>query len=655
MKKKFVFSVSCILFALVSVVALIFADLLDRSFPVSIGARSVVDMDFSVADIRGDAAMESLALLSDASNLGLVKVLPMLGSKTSGEVFARVGLEGPADGPVSRFDARLPSRVEGSRALAGSFADGRYLLTGSDGDDAALREWMNGHHVIFRWENNGNGQVLRLLWNQRPFLVACVATICLMASVVLFWTASRSRGRALRVLGGVSSRRILFEDLGTFSWLVTTAALAVSAIAIIAVAMRGDWLFVPYYAVFLLDFLLVLIASTCILALVVATAAWPTAQALAARLPAAAGLGRASNVVLAASFSLLLVALGPTLLAREEARNVATQQSTWRSLADEVVLDFPAALGEGGFQRIRDRVGALVGDAERESSVLLSYTWTQENTGVPLASMSGAEAVTIGNSRWLEVMGDGVTTKGLEAVRPDELPESLTAWLNETIKPLVPGRDEAALQRWWNAASVFRYRQEDDPTAFAKGGNGDLIFPDSAIVIVVDGLRRHYDADFLASAATSRNLTINGFQRGVRLLDSHALRGDLQVRYMAESGILRAQFAAYAAWLCEASVVALVAAALLALMVNALIAGLLSARRDFAFRLWGASWAATVHRRAVRQLLVGASLVGIVLVLQWRREPLPILVAGLIAAALTLVAHILAARWIFARTSTRRL
>jgi hypothetical protein len=661
--RKLIVVVASILFALLSVVAFISADLLDRSYPVGIGTRALVTMDFGTADIRDHVALEQLAALSDRFDMGLVRVLPELGGDTSAEVFVKVGHSGPSTKQVARFSNQPASRVADRSALAFSFADGTYLLTGSGQGDDALKSWMRTHRVVSHWEGNGAGQVLKLVLRQPPFFIAFLAALSLMTSLILYWVAVRARGRALRVLAGVPARRIQYEDLATLAWLVVLAAGGVTLVATSLVAATRGVQFTWYYASLFGTFELALMALAFAGILVMTSNSWPTEQALATRTPAVGSLGRTSKVVMAATFVFVLVAVGPTLQAQAESAGVAAQQARWRALSNQVLLNFPSGLGEDGFQRIRSQVGDVIADAERQDAVAMSYALSPHAMGLDGAAMKGYDAVALVNQRWLKLMAPVSGTSASpeagetpEAVRlsRDQVPPEVRKWLDANLKIWVPRHEAAGVTAWWDAVTVLRY-PESAGVALASGGDGDLIFPRSSLVLVVQDLHDHFDADFLASLATSRNLTFTGLQDTISLLAAHGLRKDLQVRYLAEAGILRAQFATYSAWLDSVSTVALGVAFVMATMVGALISGLLSARRDFPLRLAGRSWLEVLAPRLLKEWGVGLVLVLGVLVYRHDYNPSPVLVLALAGVLLSATMHVQVSRWAFANVSLRRL
>jgi hypothetical protein len=655
MHKKVVAGVAAMLFVLLSMVAWVFADLMDRSFPAAIESRAIVSMDFSRSDLDDREALSSLGALSDRYDLGMLRISPDLSGDQSAEVFVKVGRSGPSLDRVPRFGNQPSSRVLKQGSLTFSFADGSYLLTGSSRGDPELRHWMSQHTVLSTWEESGARQTIRFAFSEELFLVALLGVLSLMVSLVLYWLATKARGRALRVLAGVPARRIQYEDLGTFLWLVLLTAAAVGPAATAIVAATRGTAFIGYYASILGVFGIAVVVATLLVAMLIFRASWPSERALAARTPAAGSLRHVSKIVTTITFGLALVTVGPAMAAHAESAKTAAQQAKWRSLADQVLLDFPSGLGENGFQQVSPAVADVVADGERRGSVAMSYAVSPETVQLDGSGWDGYDYAAMVNPTWLTLMApsDGESS-GVSPLTKGQIPPALRRWLDDSISVWVPGRSPAAVKAWWDAARIYRYSEASGLTV-SVGGSGDLVFPANALIIVLPSLHKVFDADFLASVASSRNLTFTGLEPTLNLLDRHGLRTQLQVRYLAEAGVLQAQLAAYTEWLKGASTIALCVAFVMASLVSALIGAMVSARRDFALRLGGRSWGYILMPRLFSEWVVGLGLLAGVLVAQRGNAVIPVLALVMAGALVTGATQFQASRWVFVNVSLRKL
>jgi hypothetical protein len=649
---RVVAGVSLVLFGVMALVAVIVTDLHDRSLPQALGAKAAVALDFSSSSMSDADAFAELARLSDELDLGLVKVAPDLAGNRTGQVFVVLGSANGLRSSVVRFGGQPDARVEPSAAVAHSFATGDYLMTGDHADRAAFTAWLGTHHINSRWVDDGVAATLMPVVRETSFATALVTAAVLTSTLALFWLSVRARGRALRVLAGVSVMRIQVEDLRGFFLAILTGALTCDAVAVVVIGLGQGWVFVPYYGQVLAMFGAVILGLTLLAALIMSAASWPTAEMLAARRPAAAGLRSTSTVLKVGVFALVVAAAAPAVSAYAQATQAADQQATWYSLSDEVALTFPSALGESGFEQIMPAVGDLVSSAESNGAAALSSTWSAD----PSAGMDfGPEHnLALVNRTWLDLMlGSGTAAQmtDFEPLPADQLPDGVRGFLEPSMR--LWSRADQLGDDALAPLTFYRYiGSKLIPVAVA--GGGDLRFLGTAVVAVTPSLHAVFNDSFLASLASSRNLVFAGLAPTLALVQDKSLTDKVDVRFVAEEGVLQAQYTAYFAWLRGASLAALVVALAVSATVVALITATLRAHRDFPLRLAGFAWARILAGRVGVEWLAGLVITGLVLIWQGGTSGALVALTAAVALVVSPLAHLAAARWSFTNLTLRR-
>jgi hypothetical protein len=645
MYQRIVAAVAMALFTLLAVVSGVVTDLQDRSYPLALGASSTLALDFAPSGLSDDEAFDELARLSDDHDLGLVRILPDLAGDADGQVFVPLGEDPHALPARVRWYGDQPTGVvAGPEAVAHSFATGQYLVTGSrERLDEAVAT-LASQSVKVRRVDDTLAQSASFLVRQESFRTTVLAGVALMVAMALFWLSVRAQARALRVLGGVSGGRIQLEDLGRLALAVALPAVPVTALAAAVVRVRHGDLWLGTYVTTLVGLEVAVVAVTLGCAMLMSVVSWPSAGMLAARQPAVRALRSSSGALKAVTFVLVVVTAGPAWWAFHEAQDSAAQEARWRALSDQVALRFPGGLGEEGFVEITTSVGAVVADADRAGEVALSYAMEPDQLAVADTTY---DSVVLVNDTWLRLMG--VDDADLVPVDRSEVPDAVRAGLAPNLA--LWERNPEGATSTWERAELMTTRE--DPVPLAAAGSGDLAFPDRPLLVVVPAAADAFNDDFLASLSSSNNLVFAGLEATTARLHDHGLATTVQIKYAAEDGVLRAQFAAYEAWLRGIALVALLGAFVLAVAISATITALLHARRDFPLRLDGRGWAAILRQRVGREWGLGLALGGVVALAQ-SPEALPP-TAAVVALALggTALAHVAAARWTFEQLRRR--
>lgn len=163
-----------------------------------------------------------------------------------------MGQKGDFPKRIQRFGHEPDAKIRDRRALAHSFANGDYLVTGKTDHIDELKHWLTSHRVNQKWSEETLLTILQFLIVQSDFGVALLAVSMLMVSLALYWLTVKAKGRALRVLAGVPTSRIQCEDFSHFLLAMVLAASILDVLAALYVGFVYGWRFVPYYSKVLL-------------------------------------------------------------------------------------------------------------------------------------------------------------------------------------------------------------------------------------------------------------------------------------------------------------------------------------------------------------------------------------------------------------------
>ncbi|WP_077318813.1 hypothetical protein [Virgibacillus proomii] len=657
MYKRIIVAVAGALFALLALLAAIITDLYDRDFPQAIGVESRFSLNFSESSFSVTEAFAKLEELDTRWDLGLVKVAPDLASDGDDQIFVALNDEDlPAE--FTWFGGDGVGKIVGKDRLATSYPDGFYLVTGEKAHLGEFEDTLKSAGVEVGRGDASIFDSLGFVIQERGFAAAVLSAFALIVALALFWLSLRARGRALRVLGGCPTVRIQVQDLAGFGGVLLVSAGAVALAAAVYVGVFHGWMYVGTYLKALVSLQIAVIAVSLLAALIMSASAWPSATMLATRQPAVKSLRSAAIVIQALTFLLVVAAAGPAWSAYKHSSAMAAEMAQWKKLADQVAIVFATDVDE--MDHMEPMIGKLVKDAESLDAVALSYTYTQEMT-MP-ADLGEYSAISYVNQRWLDLVTTGAPQPAVTSVPYHSLPEDVTRMVREEAELLSRGE----LSKELFAQFQFLRPVDGFRLPVAQGGGGErLHFADDVLVVVVPSLYDTFNDSALTSMASGSNIVFTGVTATQQLLERNGLdvqalrdrglKGELKVAYIAEEGILLAQFAAYVVWLQNLALIALVVAFTVAAAISALITALLQAKRDFPLRVAGRSWARILQSRVAKELLVGVGLVGVVVFFQKPDALGAVLVAAAYGLLVVPLSHLFAARWCFNGVSRRRI
>jgi len=522
--------------------------------------------------------------------------------------------------------------------------------------DAAITELEAQGVAVTRIDASVVDTVLHLVL-ETGFTAPVLAGTLLVAALTVYGLASRARSRALRVLGGAAPRRIQAQDVGGYLVLLFGCAAAVAVASCLLVGLLRGWVYVPVFATGMLLFEAVTLAVSVAVIAVTSCLAWPSADLFATRRPAVSALRWPARVVQAATLTALVACTGPAWTAARDAQQTARELAAWNEFADQVRVAF--AIEDQYFDVIAPDFARMVGAAESDGQAAMSYTITAAEWGGDFGSYS---AVSFVNSNWTELVGRSVDPDALvetdraatEAILEREFGPQLDLWHAGTG---TDATDVLAAIRTLTPAPGVQY-------PVAESGLG---FRNDVLVLEVPSIGTVFNGGNIANLASGGSIVFTGVDATQHRLETAGLdgpglaalgvQGELYPLYMAEDGILQAQFAAYLARILAIAVAALAVAFVVSAGVNAIVAALLHARRDFPIRLGGATWEQATRPRAQRELLIGGPLVVLVLAFHLAEPAALAATAATGAAGIALLyfGHGIAARAVFSQITHRRL
>lgn len=648
MHRRAIFTISTVLFLLLNVLSYSATALWDYGFPIALETRAGVQLDFSRSDLTQTQALPQLIEVTQQAKLGLIRVLPDLTGDQAAELYVRLGSAGPGTGDVPHFGFIPTGRVVEADALHGAFPSGRYLVTSESAEGRLLlATWLQQHGVKASWSEGTVASFLSLLGSQPAFLLTLVAASALALSLVLYWLTVRARSRALRVLGGVPTGRIMAEDGGRH--FLTTSAAAVMALIVgsAVVLIRDGAVFLPAFATIQVAFSLVLVGVSVAGLFVMSAISWPSETALARRSLPMARLRRATAVLLFTTFAVIAFAVGPVVERLNQAQQFATQQARWHALANEVVLSFAAQPEDEA--HVLSALPGMLRSADAQRRLAFSYAWSAEDGAGAGPVDPRYDAVALVNGRWLQLMG--VPESQGQRVDRQQLPPAVRDFFESSLPLWLQDEGAAAQEAWWSHVRAIQF--DDGEATVAKGGSGQLLFPRRTLILEVPAPAEAFNADFLYSAASTRNVTLTGLDQSASALRSAGLSQWVEARFAAQDGILVAQHAAFTAWLSALSLGALTLAFVVSAFISALISSMLFARTAFLQRLDGRPWATILGPRLAAPLTAGAVVGGVAVVLS--ASPLAVGSAVVAGGVVVVVFHFATARWAFEKCCQRAL
>lgn len=655
--KRIIIIVSCILFTLLALLAAIITDLNDRDFPQAIGSKSRVNLDFNQSELSIHEAFLKLTELDESLNLGLVKIVPDFNKDGDYESFATLN-DHTLPNEFSWFRGDESAKIMHKNRLSNSFPDGTYLVTGNLSHLGEFENQLQRMGVEVVRRDASVVESLQFIVMEKGFATAILASLALISSLSLFWLSVKARGRALRVLGGSPTMRIQIQDLTGFCGALFVSAGIVAIVSTSYIGIFHGFIYIQLYLKVLISLQIGMIILSVFITLMLSASAWPSATMLATRQPPVKSLRFVAMMIQALTFVLVVSSVSPAWSTYQQSSAIAAEMAQWKKLSDQVAIVFATENDE--MERTEPMIGELVKDAELKDMAALSYTYTKEIwSSVDFHHYS---AISFVNEKWLDLVDAKTENAVVTTVSRNNIPENLLHEIQEELKMLSRGENS---ERLFEQVQFRHIVEKFKLPVILAGGDGSLHFGNDTLFVVLPSVYDAYHDSSLTSLISSSNLIFTGVTATEQLLKQHQLDkksllsqgmlGELRVVYIAEEGILRAQFAAYLVWLQSLSFILLIIAFGIATIISAFITAILQAKRDFPLRLAGNTWMRIIQGRVFKELFVGFMLMAVVILLQRPSSVGIVFITASYGFLIVPVAHLFAISWCFNKVSGRRI
>lgn len=594
--------------ALLALIASFQIEMVESAIPP--GAERTLELSVASSSLSKAEVISELGALSDREGLTLDKVVVDPDDYLHGRSLYRLGQAHPiTDEAAHWYSPAMHGRRAPASELGVASLDGSYAVSGPESGIAALVSWAHDQNIaaVVHAPAGGLGRLLGAV-SQSGTGAALIAVALLMVAAVLTWHAVRARARALLMLAGVSTSRLVVQETVRVGGLLLVPAVLVAGAAIAVVAVRSGTGYLTEYVGILAPLFAVLTVGTLLLSLLIGFVAEPSVAFIASRRPPIRRFRVGGELSKFAILATALVCVPLALSSVLSSVNLTQDAQRWVNLRDQLnINNFGAKPGSADEAATDAQFRSVVAAADARSELSLSYTMPElEDESGATETIGDFAAVVIVNPHFLEVMGIG--TGALVPVSPTELGDRGEANLG----------DELALQladrQAWNPTTfapfeLYRVSEGTELTVVGFDGSPRLQRPRTPLVVLDRAPGTDLSPSFLAAATSRDGVLFGNREHLVADLAAHGLADRAtSIDRAADAGLLTLQVATRTMYFNIVAVVLLLGALAFGSWLAATSYVLAHARRLIPMRTGGLSWARIFRARAVSELVIAGAL-----------------------------------------------
>jgi hypothetical protein len=623
----------------------------EDAFPA--GTQTSASLDFSQTETGKDELIASLSELADESDVFLAKVVADPNdfyNSRSLYVFGKSAPSHPTN--IGWFKPGMRGELRPALDLGTAPLTGVYVFSGSPSTLTQFAPWLDAHKVQYQFTAKTVPGLLQQAIVATGSWLAFLTCAVLLVSLAVTWSVLRAQVRVLKMLCGAPTRFVVLADLGSLMVEFARSASIAWSIALGVVVVCGRESKLPHFAavsgsLILAAFLLILVFTALASAMT-----WPSVEGMASREPPERHFRAIGEILKAASLVIVAVALPVAGASISQAMTISHQDSQWDVLKEHVTVR-TAFRSEEDFARGQAGMGRMAAAAEEAGHLTLSYSADATN-------LDGYEGVAWVNRHYLRtiapLVGESDSAEALlKKVSLEDLPASVGTYVKDQYSLL--NRSGRNLEGIENHISLFRYAGTQSlPVLSSK--RGELHRLANPLVVLVDAPANAVNDQNLGALMMSGNMNFDSAAWVGDYLATHPLGTKvLSVDRISDSALFNSQLQNQSAWMKSLSFVLVVLALVMSVAVSAIVYALSAARKLFAQRTCGWSWAHILSRRlawdgALALIVAGGMFIGSGAGAKAETWWIP--AAAPIFATVSIWLHVWSSRTIFAKTLARR-
>lgn len=422
---------------------LIFQNTMLEQQKLPFGTMEQFELNLSNSNIPKEEIIDNLNELVSSNEGVLVKVVTDPENYTTKKDIIWFGTKEPIsknmiidNQKICWLDSKLKGELISSVDIGTRPLYGTYAMQGSDGFKNKITEWADKNNFTISWLSHPS--VFKNIYSNlitNGIGNAIITAFLLLLTTLISWFVTHAKARTIRLLGGVSSKRIHAEDI------TSIMTIAMSGFLIALIVMLGYIAFINGFRQISLIILQSFIALIFLLLLssfftvVISILVRPKTEHLACRkipLKRFRQLGTISRIM---SIILALLIIPSTINSAYILQQLSKEYSLWENMNNNVILSF-GNIDSLETEKMLPNVEKFFNDMEEKNNLRLSLV-IDKAISLNKEQYGGYDHLIITDKAWIDSFDIGVGKDGkggrLTNVNFEKLSEPLKSFLNSQM------------------------------------------------------------------------------------------------------------------------------------------------------------------------------------------------------------------------------
>lgn len=334
------------------------------------------------------------------------------------------------------LDSKLKGEMISSADMATRPLYGKYAMQGSDRFKNKINEWADKNGITISWLSNPS--VLKNIYYNLIYNGignAIITTFLLFLTTIIAWFVNHAKSRAIRLLGGVSSRHIHSEDTISIMTIATSGFLIAWIVMLGYIAFANGIRQIPLIILQSFISLILILLLSIFFIVIISILVRPKTEHLGCRKIPLERFRQLGTIACIMSIILALLIIPSTINSAYISQQLSKEYSLWKNMQNNVMLSF-GDIDSLETAKMLPNVEKFLNDMEEKNNLRLSLV-IDKAILLNKEEYGGYDHLIITDKAWIDSFDIGVDKEGkggkLTKVNFEELAEPLKSFLNAQI------------------------------------------------------------------------------------------------------------------------------------------------------------------------------------------------------------------------------
>ncbi|MGL4761663.1 MAG: DUF6619 domain-containing protein [Sarcina sp.] len=311
------------------------------------------------------------------------------------------------NGKIQWFSSKFNGELISSNNMRVEPLYGKYSMDENEAFKNDLIKWANENNIIINWINKSS-IIKEVYYNlvHNSMGNAIITAFLLFLTTLVGWFISKAKGRTIRLVGGVSTKRIHLEDIVSIAKISSCGFLIAWIVLLVYISFMYGVKQIPLVMVQSFIVLILLLVLLVFITAIISIIVKPKTEHLAMRTIPLRKFKLIGSVIGSVTIILSILIIPGTINSAYISKELSKEYSLWNKITNSVSLSF-GDINSLETEKMLPNVEDFFSDMDKQNNLYLSLV-IDKSISLTKEELGDYDHIVIANKAWVETFDIGI-------------------------------------------------------------------------------------------------------------------------------------------------------------------------------------------------------------------------------------------------------